>query len=455
MPKNRARQTVRADKPLWSRWFYFALGLAAIWGGRMVSSDVLILAGCVMLVWAFFLLVKSDRTPCADCSKKRLTETPFAADDNEESPDPRPTAACDRAKDDTVDQRDALVQQMLDQSRYALLLRPQIAASLKRNQIEQVVRALDEGMALVPDGEVTLGRSLETSEEIPSSVAASAQSPGRTVKVQRFFLDRYPVTNRQYYEFVAAGGYEKISLWDESVLPAMLDFVDRTGHAGPRYWKNGCYLKGQENRPIVGICWYEAQAYADWVGKRLPTEAEWVKAGCWPVAISKSGRFQRRYPWGETVDRKRANLWGSGPEKIVDVDKFEEGVSVGGVYQLIGNVWEWNFDDFQSERILPENAILEEPLKGIHGGAFDTYFDNQATCQFQSGENALSRRHNIGFRLAISVCDLALSQTTTADPAAQSLHCENSDGDKSLAADGAISPREDVPSEIGAQEVPV
>ena len=455
MSTNKAEQTVRADKPFWSRWIYFAAGLAAIWGGRVVSSDLLILAGCAMLVWAFFLLVKSDRTPCADCSKKRGKEAPCETADNEASPHPRPTAACDRAKDDAVDQRDALVQQMLDQSRYALLLRPQIAAGLKPKQFAQVAQALDEGMALVPDGEVTLGRSPEASDEIPISVVASAQSPGHTVKVQRFFLDRYPVTNRQYYEFVAAGGYERMSLWDESVLPALLDFVDRTGHAGPRYWKNGCYLEGQENRPIVGVCWYEALAYAGWVGKRLPTEAEWVKAGCWPVAISKSGRFQRRYPWGEMIDRKRANLWGSGPETLVDVDEFEEGVSVGGVYQLIGNVWEWNFDDFQPERILPENTTLEEPLKGIHGGAFDTYFDNQATCQFQSGENVLSRRHNIGFRLAISVCDLALGQAPAADPTTRSSRCENADGDKSLTAGDILSPCEDVAEEVGAEEVPV
>ena len=124
-------------------------------------------------------------------------------------------------------------------------------------------------MALVPDGEVAL-------EETDSP---------RVVAVQRLFLDRYPVTNREYYEFVAAGGYQQMALWDESILPAVLDFVDRTDQPGPKYWENGCYPAGEERHPVVGVSWYEAAAYARWVGKRLPSDAEWVKAGCWPVPL--------------------------------------------------------------------------------------------------------------------------------------------------------------------------
>jgi iron(II)-dependent oxidoreductase len=237
-----------------------------------------------------------------------------------------------------------------------------------------------------------------------------AEVHARVVQVQHFLLDRYPVTNRAFYEFVAAGGYEQVALWDESIWPAVLDFVDQTGEPGPRYWREGCYLEDLENHPVVGVSWFEATAYARWLGKRLPTSAEWVKAGSWPVKLSDA-RVQRRYPWGETMDRSRANLWGSGPGTTVPVDAMAEGVSVGGVYQLIGNVWEWNSADFRGEGMGPGNLVLDVPMKSIRGGAFDTYFDNQASCHFQSGEPAMARKHNVGFRCAVGVCDLVLADT--------------------------------------------
>jgi gamma-glutamyl hercynylcysteine S-oxide synthase len=292
---------------------------------------------------------------------------------------------------------DALVEQMLAQDRFALLLRQQIAQNLGESQFALALKVLGESMALVPDGDVQLEEG-----EVP-----------RVVAVQRFFLDRYPVTNRQYYEFVAAGGYRQPALWDEAILPGVLEFVDRGGHPGPKYWQNSCYAEGEERHPVVGISWYEAAAYARWVGKRLPSDAEWVKAGAWPVRVSSTTQVQRRYPWGDSMDRACANLWGSGPGNIVPVDQYPGGVSAGGVYQLIGNVWEWTTSNFGGASLpadlLPMSGLrVSTPLRSIRGGAFDTYFDNQAACQFQSGENPLSRRSNIGFRCAVGVCDLTL-----------------------------------------------
>ena len=108
---------------------------------------------------------------------------------------------------------------------------------------------------------------------------------------------------------------------------------------------------------------------------------------------------------------------------------------MGGVHQLIGNVWEWTASNFQlgsvGDELVPEasfdgrqpaaeadsgsanennRTLRASTLKSIRGGAFDTYFDNQATCQFQSGERMMARKHNIGFRLAVGVCDLTLGR---------------------------------------------
>lgn len=304
----------------------------------------------------------------------------------------------------------ALVEQMLDQGRFALLLRPQIAAGLDDPQVHRTADAMEQKMALVPDGEVALGPIDDVLEGGRVQEDALAQTGGRIVRVEHFFLDRYPVTNRDFYEFVVGGGYEQMALWEVTIWPAVLDFVDRTGQPGPRFWEHGCYPQGKADHPVVGVSWYEAAAYARWVGKRLPSDAEWVKAGSWPVTLSESSRMQRRYPWGNAMDRSRANLWGTGPGDTVPVDRYAEGVSVGGVFQLVGNVWEWTGGSFRGFEQPEGELILTTPMKSIRGGAFDTYFDSQATCQFQSGENPLARKHNIGFRCAVGVCDLAMDR---------------------------------------------
>jgi iron(II)-dependent oxidoreductase len=200
-----------------------------------------------------------------------------------------------------------------------------------------------------------------------------------------------------------------MAIRDPEVFPAVLDFDDQTGHPGPRFWRDGHYPRGEDHHPVVGVCWYEAAAYARWVGKRLPIDAEWVKAASWPVAIAGHPLLQRRYPWGEAVDRSRANLWDSGPGRTVPVDEFPSGVSVGGVQQMIGNVWEWTVDPLvlDMDENETEPAAPRANMKSLRGGAFDTYLDCQATCHFQSGDDVLARKHNIGFRCAISLCDYA------------------------------------------------
>src|SRR5262249_11239747 len=159
----------------------------------------------------------------------------------------------------------------------------------------------------------------EQSSSSSGAVDADQKSLERYMhRVEALYLDRYPVTNGEFQQFVDSGGYEKLEYWDEEALPALLDFVDQTGQPGPRYWSDGCYPMGEERRPVVGISWYEASAYARWVGKRLPTDAEWTKAGAWPVESAPGRIAQRRYPWGESFDIRRANLWGSSRKGTVD-----------------------------------------------------------------------------------------------------------------------------------------
>ena len=295
----------------------------------------------------------------------------------------------------------SLVDRLIAQGRVALLLRPQIAASLTEEELSRAQQALDEAMAVVPQGPVLLRP--RCADQLDEETAAKAQ---RLLGVEGYFLDRYCVTNRQYWEFVADGGYEQMSLWDEAIWPAVLGFVDQTGHPGPRFWSHGMYPPGKEDHPVVGVSWYEACAYARWVGKRLPTDPEWVKAGVWPVLAEGSWPVQRRFPWGDALDRRRANLWGSGFHGTLPVQALPEGASVSGIHQLIGNVWEWTSTAFGVWEPPGRRIETDLPLKSIRGGAFDTYFDSQAHCQFQSGESPLARKHNIGFRCALGFCDI-------------------------------------------------
>ncbi len=394
---------------------YVVLGIALLLSlangylGYVTSSPWLVAGGSVGVVYVLVRLAGISRARGKTGARRRRSAGSTPALPN--------TASAPVDPSDT----EGLVEQMLEQGRFALLLRPQISGNLSKDRFSRCIEELEEAMALVPDGDVVLGAIDSALDDGRFDEREMATTQGRVIAVERFFLDRHPVTNRQFYEFVAGGGYEQTSLWDPSILPAVLDLVDRTGMPGPRYWQNGCFHPGEEHHPVVGVSWYEASAYVRWLGKRLPSDAEWVKAGSWPVALSATTRSQRKYPWGDTMDRQRANLWGSGPEQIVPVDRFAEGVSVGGVYQLIGNVWEWTAGSFRGGCHCLSELVLPTPMKSIRGGAFDTYFDNQATCQFQSGENPLARRHNIGFRCAVGTCDLDFNHAeyAQAEPATE------------------------------------
>jgi iron(II)-dependent oxidoreductase len=303
---------------------------------------------------------------------------------------------------------DALVDEMIATGRYALLLRPETKRHLTQMHIVRAIRQLDEEMALVPAGRVLLGQLAEQSHSACGWGDIDQRLAERNlVDVSPAYLDRFCVTNEQYQRFVDSGGYEQLEFWLEEALPALLDFVDQTGMPGPRYWYDGQYASGEQRLPVVGVSWYEAWAYAQWVGKRLPTDAEWTKAGAWPVESTPGRIAQRRYPWGESFDTRRAHLYGCGADGLVAVDEYPGGTSVGGIHQLIGNVWEWTTTPLAE--LGDPTLHISDSIISIRGGAFDTYFENQATCHYQSGEHPLSRRANIGFRLALPMADLEVA----------------------------------------------
>jgi formylglycine-generating enzyme required for sulfatase activity/dienelactone hydrolase len=168
----------------------------------------------------------------------------------------------------------------------------------------------------------------------------------RAVQLRDFFIDRYEVSNRDFAEFVRAGGYRRPELWKHpfvldgktiSFEAAISRFRDTTGLPGPRSWSGGAPPAGRENNPVTDVTWYEAAAFAQWSGKNLPTVYQWERAGRYP-----SDRVGTSLPFGvapEGVDvTERANFLGKG---TMPVDSMPFGMSPWGAQHMAGNVSEW------------------------------------------------------------------------------------------------------------------
>jgi iron(II)-dependent oxidoreductase len=184
-----------------------------------------------------------------------------------------------------------------------------------------------------------------------NSFAYDNELPAHTVHLPSFKIDRYLTTNEEYARFIREGGYTRREWWSDEGWT----WREREGWACPLYWSqdgDDCNVwrvremfdEGalDPQHPVIGISWYEAEAYARFVGKRLPTEAEWEKAASGGAAAG----HKRRYSWGdEAPGPTRCNFdnrfWGTTP-----VGAFPEGASPAGCLDMTGNVWEWTNDPF-------------------------------------------------------------------------------------------------------------
>ena len=278
------------------------------------------------------------------------------------------------------------IDELIADGRDAFALLQSAADHVTEDDARRAWESLEQRMALIPFGRLVVARS-DGGEEL--------------VEVPAFYLDRHVVSNRMFQRFVDSGCYDCLELWPREVWPSLLQFTDRTGQPGPADWSNKTYPSDRANHPVVGICWYEASAYARWVGKRLPTAAEWQKAGGWPEHLG-GGRCTR-YPWGDLFDPARANLRSSGIGDTVPVDAYRNGATPNGILQMSGNVWEW-IEDLLDAVPCDSGAQFHpwKPMRRIVGGGFDTYLPGEATCHFVTGQGTLDRRTNIGFRCALS-----------------------------------------------------
>jgi iron(II)-dependent oxidoreductase len=175
------------------------------------------------------------------------------------------------------------------------------------------------GMVYVPEGFFQMG----------SASGREDEKPMHYVYTSGYFIDKYEVTNKQY-----------------------LEFVEATGHQMPKFWNDENF--NPPDAPVVGVSWYDAMAYAEWKGRRLPTEAEWEKAA--------RGNDGRLWPWGNKWDKGFAwyfvNIFGEEDNYryTAPVGYYQSGVSPFGLFNTAGNVWEWCQDwyDRNYYRVSPE-----------------------------------------------------------------------------------------------------
>lgn len=237
--------------------------------------------------------------------------------------------------------------------------------------------ALD-GDAAIPGGAFRLGSAPD------DDFVFDNEKWAHEVLVAPFHMARAPVTCAQFAEFVEAGGYETDSLWSEDSLAWRRGAKVRH----PVYWKpdgsGGWRVRLFDtwrdlapDTPVVHVNWYEANAFCEWAGRRLPSEAEWEFAATMRPD-GANGLTKARYPWGgDPMTSNHANMDGFGMG-CADVADYEAGDNAWGCRQLIGNVWEWTADTFNPfAGFLPDDyREYSEPLFGstkvLRGGSWVT-----------------------------------------------------------------------------------
>ncbi len=250
-------------------------------------------------------------------------------------------------------------------------IKPGFTASFYLGEVTEPDGRLEWGLKLRPEGSVP-----------PEMVPVMDNHVGLTyplagapnVYITDFLIDRHEVTNREYQRFVDAGGYQKREYWkqpfvrDGRAVPwedAVALFRDTTGRPGPATWEVGDYPKGHENYPVSGVSWYEAAAYAEFVGKSLPTAYHWMGA-------SQATDVTPLITPG-------SNFGGQGPRPVGSPGAL----SGSGTTDMAGNVKEWCLNEGQKGKRL------------ILGGGFD---EPPYTFNFTDQQSPWDRRSNFGFR---------------------------------------------------------
>ena len=207
--------------------------------------------------------------------------------------------------------------------------------------------------------------------KVPKGPFLYGEERAREVIDHDYWIDKYPVTNEKYRAFILADGYGNQAYWSSEGWK----WKTEINITCPEFWNGTTWNKA--DHPVVGVSYYEAEAYAKWAEKRLPTEREWEKAA--------RGKDGRKYPWGDEFDKERCN---SQKVATTPVTQYPKGVSPYGCYDMAGNVWEWCADWYDEKK---DSRVLR-------GGSWN-FTPVNLRVSYRDWINADFRDNLIGFRL--------------------------------------------------------
>jgi iron(II)-dependent oxidoreductase len=261
-------------------------------------------------------------------------------------------------------------------------------------------RVVPPAEVLVPAGQFAMGTD--------DAASLDNERPSHEVDLPAFWIDGAPVTNGQYRQFVEAGGYHEPQWWGDRGWT----WREKADLVGPQFWRTdgarwarlrlGTLEPLPENEPVQHVCWHEADAYARWAGRRLPTEAEWEKAARFDPATGVT----RRWPWGdEDPTAAHANL-GQRHLGPAPVGAYPAGESAVGCHQMVGDVWEWTASDFLAYpgfEWFPyaeySDVFYGGDYKVLRGGSWATHATVGRTT-FRNWDHPIRRQIFAGFRTA-------------------------------------------------------
>ena len=257
------------------------------------------------------------------------------------------------------------------------------------------------GMVGFEGGRVTIGTR-------DRSAAYDNERPLHEVDLRPFLIDRNPVTNGRYLYFMADKGYEREDLWSD----AGRKWLTESGAIAPRYWTrdgDGWISRTMNvtrsvdaTRPVCHVCYFEAEAFAKWDGKRLPTEFEWEAAASWDPSTQSA----RSFPWGDSDPNSTNANVDQLSFDVAPVGTYDRGVSAIGCSGMIGDVWEWTSSDFNGYpgfQSFPYKEYSEEffgsEYKVLRGGSWATR-PGAVRSTFRNWDYPIRRQIFSGFRCA-------------------------------------------------------